>query len=129
MIAWALLLLSTLIAVELFIRLPLAANVKGLTGTMNKSFKVLKSPRISDHWKEKTMQAYSLRLFIHSILILLIIMVALLPFAVIGYLSALAGHDMAPLVESLKGIAASTVFAIGYFVIRRKILGPSQERP
>jgi len=123
MILWALILLSTVIAVELFLRLPLIAHVKGLTGTMTKALKVLKSPRISDHWKERTIQAYSLRLFVHSIMVFLILIVALLPFAVTGYAGALAGHDMMPLLNSLKGIGATTVIAIAYFVLRKRSFG------
>ena len=121
MILWALLLISTLIAVELFIRLPLIANVKGLTHVMNKAFKVLKSPRISDHWKEKATQAYSLKLFVHSIKVLVLLMVALAPFAVIGYMGELSGYYMTPLLESPEGVGASTLFAIAYFMIRRRL--------
>ena len=122
MIVWALLLISTLIAVELFLRLPLLTNVKGLTGTLGKSLKVMKSRRISDHWKEKAVQVYALRLFRHSIMVFVIILGALLlPFAIIGYLGAQVGQDMSPLLESLEGIGASTLFAIVYFVVRQRI--------
>ena len=122
MVTWALLLISTLIVVELFLRLPLIAHAKELADTLQKSLKVLKSPRISDHWKEKTLQAYSLRLFKHSIVVFLLLVAALSPFAAIDYLAARSGNAIAPLLESIEGLIVSTLFAIAYFVIRQRVI-------
>ncbi|MFT4517931.1 MAG: hypothetical protein ACI9JM_000308 [Halioglobus sp.] len=51
--------LLCIIAVELFLRLPVLSPIKKLINTSQKATKVLSSSHISDHWKEKVLQRYS----------------------------------------------------------------------
>jgi hypothetical protein len=51
--------LLSIIAVELFLRLPVLNPIRKLIQTSQKATKVLSSSHISDHWKEKVLQRYS----------------------------------------------------------------------
>jgi hypothetical protein len=51
--------LITIVAVELFLRLPLARQARELTATLHKVTRVITSSAISDHWKEKVLLRYS----------------------------------------------------------------------
>lgn len=55
-------LIMSILTVEVFIRLSLRNNVELLLDVLKKSFLILKSSQISDHWKEKILPAYSLQI-------------------------------------------------------------------
>lgn len=59
--------LLSLLAIEIFIRLPFIKHGKQLLNIANKSVSVLISRRISDHWKEKVLLYYAQKLISHTI--------------------------------------------------------------
>ncbi|MFA9230780.1 MAG: hypothetical protein RIR95_1897 [Pseudomonadota bacterium] len=59
---WLRILISAIVATELLLRLPLLPAMKRATSAAQKSGRVLKSKRISDHWKERVLLAYSGRI-------------------------------------------------------------------
>ena len=58
----ALLVVSAILASEIFMRLPLMDQVTLIVGTARRSAATVRSRRISDHWKETVLPAYSVRL-------------------------------------------------------------------
>ncbi len=55
-------LLSCLAVVELFFRLPFMARVEAVNAGALRALGVVRSPRISDHWKEKVLPSYAGRI-------------------------------------------------------------------
>lgn len=85
--------------------------------------KVLGAKRVSDHWKEKALPAYSLRLAKGAVLFFIFLCLALLPVVLVGlfwpagivdWLSAI----MAPLV-----LLFLMVVSLGYIFVRLKVTG------
>jgi len=66
---WLLLSLSAIGFVWLFIWTRIPGHIKDLQNIVVKTVNVIRSPDISDHWKEKVLPCYSLQLFLKSILI------------------------------------------------------------
>ena len=58
----ALLVVGAILASEIFMRLPLMDQVTVIVGTARRSAATVRSRRISDHWKETVLPAYSVRM-------------------------------------------------------------------
>jgi hypothetical protein len=76
---WMLVALAGVLASEAMLRLPLIATIKGVVKVSQKSMRLLKSKRISDHWKERVLPAYSLRMAKGSVGFFLLLCAGLLP--------------------------------------------------
>ncbi|MCR9104244.1 MAG: hypothetical protein NXI15_03060 [Gammaproteobacteria bacterium] len=118
---WALLVLCTLLAVEGFFRLPLGVQVAQLQLLLKKITHTLSSPKISDHWKEKVLPNYAGQLFLFSIKLFLIVMLAISPFLVLGIIADIAGLEFMRFLASWSAIGASTLLAIAYVFVRRRM--------
>jgi hypothetical protein len=81
---WIFVLLAGVLASEAFLRLPLLPVIRKVTATAQKSGRVLKSKRISDHWKEKILPSYSWTIGKGSIQFFVMLMLALTPVALLG---------------------------------------------
>lgn len=75
--------------VELFMRLPISAEIGKLHATTGKSIKVISSSRISDHWKEKATQRYSRTILTSSCLLFFYLIVLLMAFCAVYVLAGL----------------------------------------
>lgn len=81
---YLLLLAAAGVASELLLRLPLMEQAKQLLTVTRKSASTLRSNRISDHWKETVLPAYSIRMAGRSILFFILLCVVALPVALMG---------------------------------------------
>lgn len=79
-----LLLLAAVLASEVLLRLPLLAQARHIVSITRKSAATIRSSRISDHWKERVLPAYSLRMGIHSVLFFLLLCVVASPVMAMG---------------------------------------------
>lgn len=115
-----------LCGVELLIRAPLFETVATLARYAGKSSRVIASRHISDHWKEKVLPAYSQKVFLGSLQLLVIF--ALL-FAVLGAVALgldylfLSGTATLDFLASWQGILYATAVSVGYYYARRRLLG------
>ena len=119
---WAVLALGTVLVVESFLRLPLMASVKNLQVLLGKILGTLKSSTISDHWKEKVLPAYAGKLFIISIKLFALVLIAILPMLFIGFLGDRMGLSILHLLSSWVGILISTVIAFIYIFLRKRVI-------
>lgn len=87
-----LLLIAAMLASELLLRLPLLRQARHLLAVTRKSAATIRSSRISDHWKERVLPAYSLRMGLHSVLFFLLLCVVASPVMAMG-LAASDGMD------------------------------------
>jgi hypothetical protein len=119
--AWALLVIGTLAAAELFLRLPLKRTGQGLLRLVGKAQHILRSSQISDHWKEKVLLVYARQLFLASIGIFGLMLAALLPLALLAILATGIGVDLAGRLTEPAGLVVSVAVAVGYVLLRRRV--------
>lgn len=106
---------------ELLFRLPWMKVFDVMKQSVHDSKKIIFSQQISDHWKEKMLPVYAMRLLRSSLLLPLLLLTIFSPlvlatYGVIGSLDGVVGY----LVE-LSSLAIVTVVCIGYFMIRKKL--------
>lgn len=118
---WMLLFIGTIIVVECFIRLPIGENAKRMLDTVGKISRTIRSPRISDHWKERVLPAYAGQLFKTSIGLFALVCLALLPMMAIGLAAHAAGLSFMAFMTTVTAILGSTFFAIVYVLIRKRL--------
>jgi hypothetical protein len=84
MLFWLLVIVAAVLASEAFLRLPLIDRIKTVSATAQKAMRVLKSSRISDHWKERILPAYALRIGLGSVTFFGLLLAGLLPVLLAG---------------------------------------------
>ena len=117
---WLLLSLSSIGFVCIFIWVKIPGHIKGLKNIVAKTGNVIRSPGISDHWKEKVLPRYALQLFLKSILIFGVLILSFSPFIVFSVYSLVTGGQFIELASSFQGVAAGTIIAalFGFIVSR-----------
>ncbi len=111
--------------VELLIRAPLYDSLQSLLHYARKSSQVIASSRISDHWKEKVLPTYSLKVFQGTLKLFAIFVVV---FGLLFVLSLgldflfLSGETTLGFLATWQGILFATVFSILYYYARRRLL-------
>jgi hypothetical protein len=120
--AWILLVIAAVLASEAMLRLPLIAQAKSVIDVSGRSMRVLKSKRISDHWKERVLPAYSARMFKGSIGFFVMLCLALLPVVILGLLAPGGYGAWLHLLLSPLAIAVLCVASLAYIWLRVKLV-------
>ena len=110
-----LLLLVCILSVEIFIRLNFLSLLDSILKVTKKVTYVIPQNNISDHWKEKVVPAYALRIIKRSLQIVMILLLILSLFLIADFFI----NNFLALTLSLIGIVESLVFAFGYVFLRR----------
>jgi len=113
-----LLLIVCILSVEVFIRLNFLSYLDSILKVTRKVTYVIPQNNISDHWKEKVVPAYALRMMKYSLQILLILLLILSLFLIADFFF----NDFLALTLSLIGIVESLVFAFGYVFLRKSFI-------
>ena len=113
-----LLLLVCILSVEVFIRFNFLLILDSILKVTKKVTYLIPHNNISDHWKEKVIPAYALRIMKHSLQILLILLLILSLFLIADFFF----NDFFALTLSLIGIVESLVFAFGYVYLRKSLI-------
>lgn len=114
-----------LLGIELLFRLPLAGPLKRLATSSRKAIRVISSSRISDHWKEKALQRYSLDMARASLGIGLALAALFLALAGLGHLlDLLTGGrtDTLAFAATGRGILAATLVSLVYLAVRKRLV-------
>ena len=109
------LLLVCVLSVEVFTRSNFLLILDSILKVTKKVIYVIPQNNISDHWKEKVVPAYALRIMKYSLQILLIPLLILSLFFVADYFF----NDFLALTLSFFGIIESMVFAFGCVYLRK----------
>lgn len=109
------LLLVCIISVEVFIQLNFLSLLDLILKVTKKVTYVIFQNNISDHWKEKVIPSYALKIMRYSLQILLILFLILSLFVIIN----LFINDFFTFALSLIGILESIVFVSGYVYLRK----------
>ncbi|MEM1057662.1 MAG: sulfotransferase [Verrucomicrobiota bacterium] len=125
---WLLALVTSAAFVEIFIRLGVLTRAQEVNRLSRRSIRTIGYKRASDHWKEKAVGAYAVRMMGASLLLGLGMVVAVLPFLVAGFATLNTTEPYLHFVSGLVGIVACTAFAIGYAMLRPSIFGSSETK-
>ncbi len=112
------LLLVCILSVEIFVRSNLSSILSSALKVPKRVAHVITSANISDHWKEKVIPAYALRMMKVSLQILLIILAILSLFLFADYFfDSFLAYTL-----SFFGIIESMIFAISYGYFKTSII-------
>lgn len=109
------LLLVCILSAEVFIRLNFLSFLDSILKLTKKVTYVIPKNNISDHWKEKVIPAYALRIMKYSLQILLILLLIMSLFFITDFFF----NDFLALTLSLIGIIESMVFVFVCVFLRR----------
>ena len=105
-------------SVEVFIRLNFLSHLDSILKVTKRVTYVIPNNNISDHWKEKVIPAYALRIMKYSLQILLILLLIMSLFFIADYFF----NNFLAFTFSLVGIIESMVFAFGYAHLRKSFI-------
>lgn len=107
------------LAFELILRLPIVQPARAIMELAGKSRRVLTSRRISEHWKERVSQAYSLRMGRSTLWLALWIAVFVCAVAVLIMSAELLQPGVRSLATSLPGMVFALCVSLIYFGMRQ----------
>ena len=110
--------LICILSVEVFIRLNFLSHLDSILKVTMRVTYVIPNNNISDHWKEKVIPAYALRIMKYSLQILVILLLIMFLFLIPNYFF----NDFLAFTFSWIGIIESMVFAFGYVYIRKSLI-------
>lgn len=113
--------IAAIAASELLLRLPVLKQAQGLGEVARKSLATISSKRISDHWKERIVPVYSVRMARCSVLFFLLLCGAMAPVALIGLAAPGGEARWLELLMQPAAIALLCAVSIGYMLVRLKV--------
>lgn len=119
---WIVLFAGTAVVVECFMRLPVGGQARIMLDTMRRVTRTLRSPRISDHWKERVLPVYAGRLLKTSVILFVLVCLAIAPMLIAGLAADAAGLPFMTFLTSAGAILGSTVFAVVYVSVRKRLV-------
>ena len=111
----AVLLVLCVLSVEIVVRSSLLNALGAILHVTGKAAFVMSRNSISDHWKEKVVPEYALRLLKLSTRVSLVVLVVLFLFVAADYVLG----SFRALALSLIGAIESVLFATGYYYLRK----------
>lgn len=127
MVDWVLLFIGTISFVEIFLRLGILRRLLRLNNLLGKITKTIRSPKISDHWKEKVLVSYALSLFLQSLLIFATLLASCSVFIVFILLSKYFETEFTKLSTSPLGLSVCTLTALTYAKLKSKQTSKKQD--
>jgi hypothetical protein len=114
----------SVLAVELFMRLPVKQAINELWRVSQKASRTVLSPHISDHWKEKVMLVYARKALTSTLklaaIMSIFIVLALLPVFIVDFFG-ITEQSVLSLLGTTRGLVASTLIAACYFWLRGRL--------
>ena len=110
--------LVCILSVEVFIRLNFLSYLDSILKVTKRVSYVIPKSNISDHWKEKVIPVYALRIMKYSLQIFLILLLIISLFFIADFFF----NDFIVFTFSLIGIIESMVFAFGYVFLRKSFI-------
>lgn len=115
---WLIAALAGIAFVELLLRLPVLSKLGDLRATLFRVPGVIRSARISDHWKERALLRYASRLLRLTGLLALYLAATVVPFGAVWLVSITTGGPVLEFTLSPVGILYVTVVSMGYAGVR-----------
>ena len=119
---WLLLAVTTLLAVEVFVRTSFKQNINAMLGFSKRSLGTLSSKQVRDHWKEKVLLRYALEIFKNSVLLIACFIVTATVIFVAHVIGSYLGMDLLSLFMTPLGVIVSLLLALLYVYFRGRII-------
>lgn len=113
--------IAVLIASELAWRLPFAKVLGQMRVAVAKSSGVIRSEKISDHWKEKVLLVYSRQIAVAAATLFVLLCLVASPFLPVGYFMKGGFEQLAETTLSLPFLIELALLGAFYILIRRKL--------
>lgn len=110
------------IATEVFAHLPIERSALTALASGSQAGRIILSPDISDHWKEKAMPAYALRMGRETLTLALCFGLLIGIVAVLMAFMDRIDPDAVRFILSGPGMAFSLIVSIVYYVARRRLV-------
>ena len=110
--------LVCILSVEIFVRFKFPSHLGSILRVANRVTYIIPKSNISDHWKEKVIPIYALRIMKYSLQILLILLLIMTLFFIVDFFF----NDFLAFTLSFIGMIESMVFGIGYFYLRKTLI-------
>ena len=120
--SWLWVIGASCLAAELFARLPFEPVVSRMARCGARAARIVSSRRISDHWKEKVMPSYAMRMGRHTLTLALYFTLLAALVGVVLFAAEAIAPEAARLLTSAAGLAASFVVAIIYYLLGRRLV-------
>ena len=111
------LLLIIIVSTEIIIKFNYFYLISSLIKYISKANKLLINKNVSDHWKEKIIPQYSLRMMKYSALMLLIFLMIIILFLIVSIFI----NNFLIFTFSLKGLISSILFVFSYIYLKNII--------
>ena len=121
MMSWLLAAALCVALVELVLRLPIVTVGQRAASIGQRAGRVLRAPRVSDHWKEKALLAYARRLMGNTLLLTALLLVIVLVAVALVALGDRIVPGFAAFVMGWQGILATLVLATAYALLRARL--------
>ena len=117
---WPLVIAAIVLATEILLRLPIVARVREVLEYSRKAQHTIQSGRISDHWKERVLLAYSRRICVRSVSIFVMLMLGFLPVFLAGLIYPDGFENWARALLQPTAIGVICLASLGYIWIRHR---------
>jgi hypothetical protein len=111
---WLFAALSSIAFVEVLARMPFFATLQNFRQIVSRVMALIRSDRISDHWKEKVLPRYAFAMLRATLVVGGCMIAAFLPFVAFAALAGALGVPLLALSLSWVGIVFITLVALGY---------------
>ncbi|WP_171123242.1 MULTISPECIES: hypothetical protein [unclassified Ruegeria] len=115
---WLFAVLASVFFVETICRLPFFETLARFNGTIGRVSRVMRSGNISDHWKEKSLPRYAMRILLSSVVLFLIILTACVPVLVLSYIGQVLEINFLSFVATWRGMVFMTICSVGFAKLR-----------
>ncbi len=119
---WLRLLVAAILASELFIRLPLGQTIRTASLAAGKSQRLLRSKRISDHWKERMLPRYAMTIGTNSVVFFALLCLAITPVVLVGLTDPAGIKAWLAGLMSAGDLIGLFVLSLGYIALRVRLL-------
>ena len=119
--SWLLVIGVSCLAAELFSRLPFEPTVSRMARCGARAGRIISSRRISDHWKERVLPRYALRMAGHTLALTLCFAVLVVVAGGVLFAADAIAPDAGRFLGSAKGLAVTFAIATAYYVLRRRL--------
>lgn len=107
--------------VEILLRLPLWRRLTEFRATIDKVRRVIRSARISDHWKERVLPRYAVRMLGQSTVVAVCLLAAFVPALLLALVSRAMGTAFVEFAAGWVGLSFMTVLSTIYAAVRIRL--------
>ena len=121
MLSTILLALATILAVEVALHVPLDKTVPRAIQSGKRAVQIIGARHISDHWKEKALPAYAMRIFGASMLLFVMLMAILMPFVITDMIGRFFDIHVMDRLLTVWGTMASMALGLCWLFLRNRV--------